>query len=171
MRFLALIIAGMLAVSIAPIFARAEKTPEFSDYKVAPVQYTESKFVDLTSHENARSYHTRLQEGFKAPADFAQKYVVVIFGCGSSCQVNWIINKETGKVLDVFGSTFGAGYKKGSALVIADPVPDRQPDMSEEHFRQYMQSYKGMVGGPRYYVVENDKLKLILDNSKANRNE
>lgn len=171
MRFPALIIAVIAAVCLTSLSARAEKAPDFSDYKVAPFKYNEAKAVDLTSHPKARMMRTRLTEGFKKPADLAQKYVVVMHGCGSSCQVYWAINKETGKVLGGVGSTYGAEYRKDSSLLIANPLPTKQADLSEEENKEYLQVYKHMVGGPRYYVIEKDELKLILDNSKKNEDE
>jgi hypothetical protein len=155
-----------VAIGFLSFSTSAETILKFSDYAVVPIKFKQAQSVDLNSHEKARAYRTKLREGFKKPANFAQKYVVVTFGCGSSCQVNWIINKESGRVLGMVGTTYGAAYKKDSRLIMADPIPSYQADFSDKKNSQYMESYKATVDGPRYYVLENDELKLILDNGK-----
>ena len=59
------------------------------------------------THPHAWNFRARLRKGLKSGANFADKYAVIGHGCGTSCQVYWVLNVETGKVLGRFSSTYG----------------------------------------------------------------
>lgn len=83
--------------------------------------------VDLASDKRARMFKTRLREGMKQGVNFAGEYVVVSWGCGSSCVENAIVNAKTGKVCDWFESCGDDHFRKDSRLIILN-----QPD-GEDH--------------------------------------
>lgn len=150
------VIVAVLIFAFAPLIARAEQaTPMFSDYPVKSVKYKPAKFLDLDSFPHARNYRTRLMEGFKEPADFAQKYVVVMHGCGTECMAAWFINKETGKVVDeVAGTGYGFTYQIDSSLVIANGETECN---SKEEGAEICEAYLKRLQ-TKYYIMKDDRL-------------
>jgi len=125
-----------LLLSIAAMFlfaapAHATKAPQtdFEDYPVKVETFENAKAVDLTSHKLAPKYKTVLTDGFAAPANFAGHYVVIENGCGSPCQMNWVVDKSTGKIIGMIESAFGVEYKMDSALMVANGAQS-QPDLN-----------------------------------------
>lgn len=138
------------------------KIPSFSDYEVDVNFFTKADALDLNSHPSAKNFRTRLSKGFLEDADFAGHYKIVTHGCGSSCQVNWIIDLKTGKVVDRITSSFGISYKLNSSLIIRGcDIKEYSggPDVSDDLI-SYCYS---MQGGITLFKVENDKLVKIQE--------
>ena len=129
--------------------------PRFEDYPGERSSKQRAKDIDWKSHRRARSYHTRLSEGLREPPDFDGHYKVVTFGCGTGCQINWVIDQANGRAVGEFETSFGVSYHKDSALLIANP-PDPACD-----------SYPP-IDAVTFYTVKNDKLVTVkrLDISK-----
>ena len=126
--------------------------PTFENYAVSVTDNIKiAEDVDFDSYEGAWKFRTRLREGLKNGPNFADKYVVVTHGCGTSCQVNWVLNSETGKVLGKFSSTYGAHYRRDSRLIIGN-----QPNYSEVEPEYYY-----LMHAIDYYKVWKDELRLI----------
>jgi len=53
---------------------------------------------DLDSDPEARTYRTRLNEAAKGPVNFAGKYILTTWGCGTTCLHGAVMNAETGRV-------------------------------------------------------------------------
>ncbi|WP_242918319.1 hypothetical protein [Pontibacter liquoris] len=81
---------------------------------------------------DARTYRSALREGLKEGVNFAGKYTVVSVGCGTSCQTHYVIDRETGMVLDKVQSSMGARFNANSRLLIVNP-PDSTIDYSQCH--------------------------------------
>lgn len=77
--------------------------------------------LDENSHADTRTYRTALTEGLKAGVNFAGTYTVVTVGCGTSCQMHYVVDRQTGKVLDKLQSNAGATYTIESRLFIINP--------------------------------------------------
>lgn len=90
---------------------------DFQDHIKQPKMLAED--IDFThSDEGAWKFRTRLRRALKNGPNFAGKYTVMTHGCGSSCQVSWIIDSETGVVLkDRIVSGFGVSYRPDSRLI------------------------------------------------------
>ncbi len=126
--------------------------PTFKDFLV-PVsgRIKIADDIDWGSHPNAWHYRTRLRSGLKNGPNFAGKYAVVMHGCGTSCQIYWVINVETGKVLKSFLTTYGADFRRDSRLIIRN-APENSNMTSEEY---------PLLGVVDYYKVWDDELVLI----------
>lgn len=126
--------------------------PQFEDYSVPVTEnIVVADDVDFDSYKGSWSFRTRLRKGLKLGPNFADKYVVVTHGCGTSCQVNWILNAETGKVLDRFSSTYGASYRRDSRLIVRN-----NPD-----FNNVETEYYSLLYIIDYYKIWNDELRLV----------
>ena len=79
--------------------------------------------LDEASLTDALTYRTALVEGLKGGVNFAGRYTVVTVDCGTSCQLHYVVDRETGKVLDKLQSSAGAKYTSESTLFIINP-PD-----------------------------------------------
>jgi len=79
--------------------------------------------LDEAGNADARTYKTALNEGLKEGVNFAGKYTVVTIGCGTGCQTHYVVDRETGRVLDKVQSSIGARYTPNSRLFIINP-PD-----------------------------------------------
>ncbi len=137
--------------------------PDFSTYLVPETKVLKEKPapVDLSSHEGAKTYKTKLEEGAKEGPNFAGHYTVIAIGCGTQCQDNWVIDAKTGKIVDKFPSIVGTKQQLDSALLVINP-PD--PDLKkayEEHPDQPLlgemeTTYEVMKDG-KFDVVHKDK--------------
>ena len=99
-----------------------KRPPKFEDFLVHNIYKGATAPVDLHSNPEARTYRTRLREGAKHRANFAGRYIVVDWGCGSNCQVYALIDAVTGRVFDGSGAERGADFRLDSSLFIADPA-------------------------------------------------
>ena len=122
--------------------------PEFTDFPAEAASHSTAKDIDWKSHRHAWGYHTRLREGLSEGADFNGHYKVVTFGCGTGCQINWVIDIANGKALGTFETSFGVAYNKTSGLLVANP-PDPKCDEYPE------------IDAVTYYTVKSDKLVVV----------
>ncbi|MCF8198669.1 MAG: hypothetical protein K9J42_07880 [Sulfuritalea sp.] len=71
--------------------------PRFEDYAVKPESVTRRAKLKL-NNEFSRMFRTRLREGLRNdPIELAGHYVVVTFGCGSSCIYGGFVDAITGQ--------------------------------------------------------------------------
>lgn len=98
------------------------RAPRFGDFPVDHVYKGAPKPVDLHSHPRARTYRTRLRQGARMGPNFAGRYTVVSWGCGSNCESTMIVDAATGEVFDGVGAQRGAQFRLDSNLYIADPA-------------------------------------------------
>ncbi|GEO06899.1 hypothetical protein AAE02nite_45630 [Adhaeribacter aerolatus] len=77
--------------------------------------------LDLVSHEDARLYRKTLTRGLATGSNFAGKYTLVSIDCGSPCLNNYIIETQTGKVVDKVQSNAGISYRPDSRLLLVNP--------------------------------------------------
>lgn len=120
---------------------------------VSLIAFSKSSYavdINLNSFDGAKQFRTVLTRGFENPANIAFKYVAIVHGCGTNCQLYWIVNKETGDIIDTIKTSHGLDFKKESKLAIA---------------KKYMSE------GARYYLIDEDKVTLIReDEEKTNAN-
>jgi hypothetical protein len=84
--------------------------PQYADFAVAPEAVDLRPALKLDS-AFSREYRTRLREGLRdLPINFAGHYVMVTFGCGSTCLYGGMVDARTGEatalpfLVDSFGS-------------------------------------------------------------------
>ncbi|WP_439882483.1 hypothetical protein ACSX1A_04805 [Pontibacter sp. MBLB2868] len=119
------------------------------DYNVTNIYRGRLAPLDENSHTDARTFRTALQEGMKNGINFAGKYTVVTVGCGTACQVHYVVSRENGKVLDKLQSSIGAKYSANSRLFIINP-PDSTINYKECNYCT-----------PEAYVFEEGKFKKL----------
>jgi hypothetical protein len=122
-----------LIISIVTLFSvviSAQKTPTYSGFSVK-VENKTAKKVNLKSHSEAKFFRTNLKKALaNSEVNFAGKYILTYWGCGSGCTQGAIIDVHTGKVFfplelqGVYAGGLSLGehdmleYKKDSNLLI-----------------------------------------------------
>lgn len=86
--------------------------------------------LDESSHSDARTYRTAINAALKEDINFAGKYTLVTIGCGTSCQTHYVVDRESGKVLDRLQGSAGASYTLDSRLFILN-APDSSLNYAE----------------------------------------
>lgn len=89
--FISLILAGSM------VTARQAGAPRFQDYSV-PVYKGRVAPVNLSSAKGARMFRTNLREGARKGVNFAGRYALVAWGCGTGCMDVGIVDEKTGAV-------------------------------------------------------------------------
>ncbi|NJO17300.1 MAG: hypothetical protein HC877_16615 [Thioploca sp.] len=72
--------------------------PRFEDFPAVERYTGPIAAPKLKSHPKAWEYRTRLREAAADGVNFAGRYILASWGCGSSCRDSWIIDAKTGKV-------------------------------------------------------------------------
>jgi len=112
--------------------------PDFNDYPATESFSGNPAPVDLSSDSDARRFRTVLREGAQTGPNFAGKYTVVTWGCGTSCQSVAIIDAETGSVYTPgIVAEAGVKYKLDSRLLVVNPpgnTPGNRPDWMETSY-------------------------------------
>lgn len=106
-RILFLIAAVCLSVCAAQ--AQAKKLPTFSQYAVKAEKIKPAK-VNINTPDT-RAFRTRLREAAREGVNFAGRFVIAAWGCGTGCLNGVVIDGKTGKVYFPKSlSGFGLGY-------------------------------------------------------------
>src|SRR5919107_721866 len=71
--------------------------PRFEDYPVREVYKGAVADVRLDSRR-ARMFRTRLREDSRGGPNFAGRYTVVVWGCGTGCAQMGVVDSKTGRV-------------------------------------------------------------------------
>jgi hypothetical protein len=146
---------GQLAISIEDNQYQFKDLPKFSDFP--PEKETSGKIaadIDWSSNERARTFKTRLREGLKRGANFNGHYAVIMQGCGSPCQVYWIVDVNNGKVAGSFDAALGASYSLESSLIAGNLVSDQELQAQIEDGALYARYID-------FYKVENGKMEEV----------
>ena len=87
---------SFIVVFAAQIFA--QKTPKHEQFHV-PIETVTAKQINFTGNRKARQFRTNLKEALAAgKINFAGKFIIAEWGCGSGCTQAEIIDAQTGKV-------------------------------------------------------------------------
>ncbi|KAA5540158.1 hypothetical protein [Adhaeribacter rhizoryzae] len=125
---------------------------KFDAFRVKEKYSGRAATIDLVSHEDARLYQKTFTRGLAAGSNFAGKYTLVSVPCGDKCQDNYIIETQTGKVIDKVQSSTGVSFRPDSRLLIVNP-----PELTTNN--QVCQNCEPII-----YVLENGliyKAKLL----------
>jgi hypothetical protein len=99
-RVLAALVLCACAASARGAGVQARKgraAPRFEDYPVREVYRGPVAPVRLDSR-TARMFRTRLREDSRAGPNFAGRYAVVVWGCGTGCAQMGVVDSKTGRV-------------------------------------------------------------------------
>ncbi|QYO65428.1 hypothetical protein [Leptolyngbya sp. 7M] len=114
-----------------------------------------AKDIDFRSHKDARMFRTRLREALRGGVNFAGRYIIATWGCGTGCVSGAVIESRTGKVFFPKElSPFIAGnyyadddkpieYRTDSSLLIMDGAIGTGDDRDEPKFGKYYLVWKG----------------------------
>ena len=98
---------------------------KFSDFPVNLIQAKKSN-IKINTNDNSftKQYESMIKQTFeKEEVNFAGKYVVNYWGCGSNCAVGIAINGQNGKLVKLPDGDGGYDFKVNSRLLIINP-PD-----------------------------------------------
>src|ERR671921_766193 len=140
-----------------PALAQDGASPNFGQYSV-PVYKGRAAALKLTTPQ-ARGYRTRLREGARRPVNFAGRYKLHTWSCGTSCLQTAFIDAKTGEVffpaeLNGFIMCFyGTGpvesleealqFQKGSRLIVMSGYPYSERDKAEPKKGLYYYEWAG----------------------------
>ncbi len=95
--------------------------PQFEDYPIHKTYDGPTHALNLKSSK-ARESRSQLRDAAKRKPDFAGKYIVATWGCGSSCAEIALIDAKTGNVyLAPFRSQSGIEHHIESSLLVVNP--------------------------------------------------
>jgi len=107
----ALVVAALACAGSAraqpctPLAAALAAAPKFEAYRVARPSLARPAPLDLRGNAAARRYRTALREAQREGPNFAGRYTIAGWGCGTGC-LDWgVIDSASGKV------TFDAGIR------------------------------------------------------------
>lgn len=141
------------SIVVTPLQAQITELPEFEQFPVSEIYKGTPAPVNLNSHPEARRFRTALRNGAKQGPNFAGHYTVVMWGCGSSCQVVAIVDAKTGSVyMPGVIAEAGAKYEIDSQLLVVNP-PEDITDVYGNNPPDWLKS--------QYYVWENNQLVEI----------
>jgi hypothetical protein len=134
--------------------------PFFSNYTVtkSQVALTDLPAIDPKSHSLGASYATRFSAANETAPNFAGKYSIVSWGCGSSCENGAIVNRETGQILGQLPVVAERGllYEADSKLLVINPyVNDNYSnfDVLPTHYYEWTGTSFKHVGS--YFIQRN----------------
>lgn len=147
-----LLINLLFAASTA---AGRQATPRFEDYAVAVYKGKRAP-VNLKSAEGASTFRTRLREGAEKGVNFAGRYTLVAWGCGTGCLMAGVIDARTGTVyfpkeLGGFGVWYfsdnpndeALGFKSNSRLLVLSGFPATESNSDNPKTGLYYYEWTG----------------------------
>jgi hypothetical protein len=109
--------------------------------------------VNLASHKDARTFRTRLREGAATGPNFAGHMTVILWGCGTSCQMVALVDARNGRVFFGPEAAAGAKYRIDSRLLVVNAPEDVKEAYGEDP--------PDWAGTPGYYLWDKGKLAKI----------
>jgi hypothetical protein len=94
---LALFVLAAHAYGAGAQARRSRPAPRFEDYPVREVYRGPVATLRLDS-KRARMFRTRLREDSRGGPNFAGRYAVVVWGCGTGCAQMGVVDSKTGRV-------------------------------------------------------------------------
>lgn len=156
------VLLGISLLYAAPSYGQ----PDFAQYPVSENEMFEGSPVpvDVLSYKGADQYRTQLEQGAPKGPNFAGHYTIVSLVCGAKCQDNWVIDAQTGKIVDRFRSQLSIRYQVDSNLLIINPTDPEvkikyEQDPSNTFYRNLKTSYK---------VWENKKFNTVAEDNWTN---
>jgi hypothetical protein len=90
---------------------------DFENFKVDLYEGTLAD-PDFNTAPEAKQFITRITEACANGINFAGKYTLVIWGCGTSCQSGVVVDRTNGKIYEGYYSSLGSEFKKDSRMII-----------------------------------------------------
>lgn len=157
MRNRLLLAVLVFCICAAPSFAQDGAAPDFKDY-AAPAYRGRAAAPRLTT-PLARGYRTRLREGARRAVNFAGRYKLHTWSCGTGCLQTAFIDAKTGEVFfppelnGFIACYYGAEpvesleealqFRKGSRLVVMSGYPNSERGKPEPKKGLYYYEWTG----------------------------
>ncbi len=139
--------------------ASGSRLPSFADYAVAEVFKGKPARVDFRSDPVARRFRTRLTAGAAKGPNFAGRFTVVVWGCGTACESVAIIDAKSGRVYSPLGPVSnGVCFRPDSALMITDPIDRETFEAYQGHLPEWLKT--------RYWKWDGTKM-MEISSSRA----
>lgn len=142
--------------------SNAQKTPTYSQFSVK-IEKKTAKKINLTSHSKAKNYRTNLKNALaNYGVNFAGKYIVAQWGCGSGCTESAIIDAKTGNVFfpNELQGVLAGGLSLGEHNMI-EFKPNSNLLMIYGYAGFNFEEGKETQHGIYYYLWDGKKLKLL----------
>jgi hypothetical protein len=150
-----------LALAASGVAIAQRGVPQFRQYPAA-VERAKAPGVDFRRSPDARTFRTRLTEAYRRGVNFAGRYIVAGWGCGTGCTNAAIIDTRNGRVywpsqFAGVDARYGDGYsdrqldyRRNSRLLIIHGRPGTENENAGE-----------VDSGDYYYEWRNNRLRLI----------
>jgi hypothetical protein len=139
------------------------KAPRFQDFPVSDVYKGKNARLKLARYD--RSYRTRLKWAVESQKpDFAGRYIVTAWGCGTSCIQGALIDAETGRVSwwpIVLCCWSGEKTEVSNGFSLAGNLVEFRQDSRLIAFYGESTGEQGNTHGIHYYKVENGRFILV----------
>ena len=146
------------ADSVTGWLADVPQLPGFADYPVSGAFRGRPAPARFENDSLDRRFRTVLREGAQRGPNFAGHFTIVTWGCGSSCQMNAVIDAHAGRIYHPwFQTMMGSAHELSSALLIADPPDSTIAAFGAEIVRGPCVS----CGTPAAYVWRSDHLEPV----------
>jgi hypothetical protein len=159
-----------LIISMLLFTAANAQTPTFARYP-AKVEKATAKDMNFKSHKDAKMFRTNLRKSLKEGVNFAGRFIVSSWGCGTSCMESAIIDAKTGNVffpVELRGSSFGEGevsqgddsviFKKNSRLFIINGYTGRDHEQSPRKYGVWYFEWTGKAFKLIKYVKKKEHM-------------
>jgi hypothetical protein len=155
--FLFVVVASLIAVQAAA----QQDRPDFSDYP-AKIETKRETAIDFRNSPGARTFRTRLREAIRGDVNFAGRYIVASWGCGTGCVSGAMIDTRNGRVyfpteLSAVAVTFAETefdepltFRKDSRLLVISGILGTEPEDDED-----------LDEGTHYLEWVNNRFRLI----------
>ena len=87
--------AVLLSLIVTASLNAQDRVPQFKDYPAAAYSGPNAPLI-LTRDD--RNFRTRLREASKEKPNFAGRYILTAWGCGTSCLMGAVVDAKTGRV-------------------------------------------------------------------------
>jgi hypothetical protein len=135
--FIVILIIIVLVVSGICLYKKNQKIklPLFSNYPAEALTVSPLPPINLSSHPIGSTFKTRISAVNNEKPNFAGKYSIVPWGCGSNCMTGVIIDRNTGTILGSLPFIMEHGYEAypDSSLIIVDPYIPDPADVRYDH--------------------------------------
>lgn len=160
-----------------------------TDALLVPYAGTRATEPDFSIFPEAEKYKTIITVALRGGVDFAGRFAVVEWECGTNCQDHAVVDVETGQVV-AFGleTEFGVSFSRDSTLLVTNPV-ENMPELSDNPYemettalsiarlpREYFRLTHDVLSNTRYLVrecvessatgyieVEDDRIGVLTD--------
>ncbi len=181
------------ALTCADVLERQEERLATStDSKIVVYEGDYAKEPDFSIFKDAIEYKKVITDALKNGPNFAGKFVVAEWGCGTGCQEHAVVDVESGLVV-AFGlqTEFGVDYSLESTLLVTNPI-NKLPKLPDSKYetesialslarlpREYYRLTTDALSGTQYLVrlcvenstsgyieVEDDRLGVVNGNEE-----